>query len=828
MKLAKKFIAGMLAAAITAFSMVPVSYAEYDGDPGISDEENVMPDLKLISDNEFYMKAGKKVYIPVQFALKNNGKYGYISVSASSGSSELTVEKTEKRLDNLSKPLTFDIEAPVSADAGIYEIIITTEMHGIDNEETKTQTFTVKMHVTSDLDISAVTIDSYKVSKPVIKPGDYFDLTVTLKNTSGADIYDAELELTGLNPSKFILYTGFSKQYVNIPDRSQGTVKFSLIAQNGIAYVRENLALTLSYMIDKKKPDTARSVSTSILLTCEPSEEAAADKYGAHDLTMTGYNVSSKSIKDGTKFELSVDVKNNGGNEIKAARVSVEADGSKFSIDSGLAYRDFDIKPGETKTLTFRLIGGTGISAARESIPIKIDFGSNSSVVGAVVTCSPVAAKDAFTVTGYTVSSDKISKNTLFTLSIDVLNSSGRKIEKARISLLGLDGTKFAVDSGLNYRIFDIEAGESKTIAFSLVGCGGINSVREVIPIELEYGGNTDTINATVKCAPSDGEGTGDDGRKIFAPNIIIESYEFGDAFVTAGTQFPLTMKIKNVSSSAVIENLKVTISGGASGSDMTVAFSPANSSNTFFFEKLGSKETTDIKMDLLAKADALPNSYPVEVAFAFEYSVGNERFQAGGHTETITIPLRQEDRLTINDPEVPSWAVGVGEMVTINTSLVNKGKSGVYNVTATVEGEGFSVETPSYYIGNIGSGSEEYYDAKITPFNEGEVSGELVFTYEDANGEAKEKRIPFTFQTMSMNYDGMDGGFTDGGYMDGGYTDGGMDGGMNGNTGEGGDYTWIWFVVVGGVVAAAAVVVVIVIMKKKKKAELADDDEDI
>ena len=825
MNLYKRLLAGLLAAAITAFSCAPAVYAEYEEDDTeiTEDPEDQIPVLSM-SKKSYTMHAGQKVFFPVEFSYKKTGKFGMIKIKASCASDEIIVDDTVKTVTSIEQYVTVNVEAPVSAAAGKYGIDIEAEIYDDDDEVISTQHFTVEMIVKSDLDITAVTIDSYKTSKSVIKPGDHFDLTVTLKNTSGADIKEAELELTGLDPTKFILDSGFSKQYVDIPNGRTGNVRFSLIAQSGIAYVRESIGLSLSYAIDKKKADTYREVSTTVLLTCEP--DSASAQYGDHDLVMKDYSISSSAVKDGTKFELTLEMKNNSAVDISSARVSVNPDGSKFSLESGLGYSDFDIKAGQTKKITFRLIGGPGISSIRESIPVQIDFGSNSSTLYAAVTCAPAAEKQDesigkydLEVTGYNISVDTVAENTVFTLTVNVKNTGNKKIEKARLNVQNLDGTKFAIDKGLTYSVFDIAAGESRSISFDLIGCSGISSVREVIPIELEYGANNVPVYATVKCLPKEGTGSDDDGKTVFAPNIIIESYEFGGAYVTAGTQFPLSLVIKNVSSSAVIENLKVTISGSASAIDGSMAFSPANSSNSFFFEKLDTKQTETINIDLLAKSDAVPNSYPVEIAFSYEYSVGKQRFQANGNVETITIPLRQEDRLVVNEPEIPNWGVAVGEMITINTSLVNKGKSAVYNVTATVEGDGFSSETPSYYIGNINSGSEEYYDAKLTPFMDGDISGQLVFTYEDANGEAKEKRIPFTFTAMSFSYDegnfGIDDGF-------------GIDGGMDMMPEEQADYTWVWFVVGGGVILIAGVIVLIVVLhKRKKKAELEDDDED-
>ena len=275
-----------------------------------------------------------------------------------------------------------------------------------------------------------------------------------------------------------------------------------------------------------------------------------------------------------------------------------------------------------------------------------------------------------------------------------------------------------------------------------------------------------------------------------------------------------MNVVVKNASSEAVIENLKITINGASSSIDGSIAYSPANSANSFFFETLGMKATADISLDLLAKVDAVPNSYPVEIAFTYEYRAGGKHYQASPVTETITIPLQQEDRLTVNTPDYPNYAVGVGEMCYVSTSIVNKGKSGVYNVSAKIEGEGFDLSQGAYYIGNINSGSEEYYDAQLTPNIEGEIKGEIVITYEDSNGSEKEQRVPFSFTAVQYNYDEMYG---DMGMM---FPEDEMMGGeMMGEVPPEGGFPFVP-VAIGAAVVIAVVVIIIVVVKKKKRAK--------
>lgn len=587
--------------------------------------------------------------------------------------------------------------------------------------------------------------------------------------------------------------------------------------------------LTLNTTVYSVSGSPASSGSYTIPVTVESDVKASG-------LTLDSYEVTKDTVSSGESFKLKIKLKNNCGIDLENVEVTLDGlDSSKFVLDGGFSKQSVSIKNGKTGTVTFPLVACAGINAVRESIAVTASYRIDPSKAetaqsfgtSVIITCAPKSenqemGKYDLKMTDYSVSSDAVTENTKFTLSLTLKNTGKTDIKDARVTVLNLDGTKFAVNSGLTYADFNIGAGKTKSFSFTLVGCAGISSIREVIPIQIDYGTVSSTVSATVSCVPK--VSSNPEGGQVFAPNIIIESYDFGGDFVTAGQKFPLSVIVKNTSSEAAIENLKVTVNGGSSSTDGSIAYSPANSSNSFFFEKLATKNTAEISLDLLAKADATPNSYPIILTFTYEYSVGGKRQQANGVTETITIPLQQEDRLTINQIEAPNYAVNVGQMCNINTSLVNKGKSGVYNVTAKVEGEGFEVSTGSYYIGNVASGSEEYYDAQITPIMDGEIKGEVVITYEDANGAEKEQRVPFTFTAMSFNYDDM--------MIDGGMYDPSIDPGMDpGFIPEGeGDMTWLWFVIGGGaaVVIATVIVIIVVVKKKKRKMELEDEDEDI
>lgn len=813
---------GSGSASITA--PITVTIAECEEEKNAEEEKNPTVNFTLDTGTSYTVKAGETKTITARLRAVNIGTFITATSSATLTSSDanLIVEETGAKTSTSSAPsFSFRVSAPKTAAAGTYQLTLNTTVYGADGAITSQQSYNIPVTVTSDVVTSGLSVSSYKISKEPVKEGDSFTLTLTLKNDCKIDLKDIKVSLDGLDSGKFVLDGGFSTQSVSIGMGKTGTVKFPLVACGGIANIRESIPVRAEYRINPSDASTAQSLSTSVIVECETTSGIITS-----GLSVSDYKISKEPVKDGDSFTLSLTLENKTKIDLKDVNVSLDGlDSTKFVLDGGFSSQSVDIPTGKKKTVKFPLVACGGIANVRESIPVKAEYRTGSAAsaqslsTSVIIECAPKSnassGKYDISMTDYSFSSSAVASGTKFTLSFTLANTSSADLS-GRVSLMEIGGGKFAIDSGLTYANFDIKAGKSQSFSFPLVGCDGIASIREVIPLEISFGDIATTAYTTVSCAPAPGAADGE----TFAPAIIIESYDFGGEYVTGGTTFPLNLSVKNAGASSAIENLKITISGGPGNGNNGVAFSPANSSNSFFIESLAPKATTDIQIDLLPRADANPDSYPVNVTFDYEYLTGGKRAKAATVTETITIPLQQEDRFTINQPDFPE-STGLGEMAYISASFINKGKSAVYNVTADFVGDDFTKSSGSYYIGNVDSGAQEYYDVQVTPNVEGSVTGEIVVTYEDSNGTQKEQRYPITMEVVSYNY-----GFNDFNYDFGGEDF--IDGEMGMMEEEGGSMTWLWFVIGGVVVAAVAVIIIVAAVKKKKKRELEMDDEDL
>ena len=193
---------------------------------------------------------------------------------------------------------------------------------------------------------------------------------------------------------------------------------------------------------------------------------------------------------------------------------------------------------------------------------------------------------------------------------------------------------------------------------------------------------------------------------------VILESYDYGGQAVLGGKEFELTMNFKNTSRTQSIENAVIKVSAVTNDAGAGAAFTPANSSSTFYIESIAPGQTAQEKITLLPKADAAPNSYSMQVSFDYVYGKDHT---AANDTVTFSIPITQEDRFTVTLGEIYG-PVMLGDSVYLSANYVNQGKSTIYNLSAEVEGNFTALDGSSTYIGNVESGTGDYIDMSISP----------------------------------------------------------------------------------------------------------------
>jgi len=140
--------------------------------------------------------------------------------------------------------------------------------------------------------------------------------------------------------------------------------------------------------------------------------------------------------------------------------------------------------------------------------------------------------------------------------------------------------------------------------------------------------------------------------------------------------------------------------------------------------------------------------SLPVQLVYSYEAFVGGQRTQFTSQQD-ISINVQQPTRFEIqnmfNDMEM-----FMGNESYMSASLVNKGKTTVYNVTAELVSDtltAYDVE----FLGNIMPGSTANAEFDFTASEMGTANGKLLVTYEDASGTQYTLEREFTIEVMEQ-----------------------------------------------------------------------------
>ncbi|RSX58132.1 ABC transporter permease [Bifidobacterium samirii] len=283
-------------------------------------------------------------------------------------------------------------------------------------------------------------------------------------------------------------------------------------------------------------------------------------------------------------------------------------------------------------------------------------------------------------------------------------------------------------------------------------------------------------------------------------PNIIITNFTYGDGSVAAGSDFTLSFTFQNMGKVAV-DNLVVTVDGGES-------FAIAGGTNTFYFDSLGAGWAMTQSVPMQALSTATSGAQGVTVSFKYEYVDAGSRSSSSSDIK-ISVPVSQPDRFELKDPVQPDMPM-VGQETTVTMEYVNKGKGGISNVEASIEGDGVDTTMRTQYVGNVASGATGAIGFAFTPLSTDPTDVTLRITYEDSDGKTQTKEFPITIQAQEAS---VDPGFDDNIVVPD-------------DTEQTGVAWWVWAIV--AVVAIAAVVLIVTLVRRRRKAKQAkEDDED-
>ena len=241
-------------------------------------------------------------------------------------------------------------------------------------------------------------------------------------------------------------------------------------------------------------------------------------------------------------------------------------------------------------------------------------------------------------------------------------------------------------------------------------------------------------------------------------PKVIIQRYSVDPGKVLAGNYVTLYLYIENTNSLPV-NNVSIqldvpteTTSNNGTVSSGTV-FSPVDSSNTFYIDRIEGKTTALKTIDMYVDPNATAKTYTVPVAIKYEATDGT-KFES---SDNVNIPVTQESKVEVISSNIPT-AGNVGEPMNISMEFVNVGKVNLTNFKVRMEGDVPGKEENVFYLGTFNAGESNEYTATIIPEVEGTLSGTIQMSYIDADNQNVSMQIPFSSEIgPAIDYSSME-----------------------------------------------------------------------
>lgn len=244
-----------------------------------------------------------------------------------------------------------------------------------------------------------------------------------------------------------------------------------------------------------------------------------------------------------------------------------------------------------------------------------------------------------------------------------------------------------------------------------------------------------------------------DDAQVAANPRIIVTGFTTNPEIVYAGSTFDLTISVKNTSQETTVKNVLFDLEASEEGADKTTtysAFLPTSGSSSVYTEEIAPGQTYEMSIEMEAKSDLAQKPYVLNVNMKYDTT---EQINLSDKA-SVSIPIKQESKMDTSSADIMPESIAVGEQSNIMFSVYNTGKTTLYNVKVTYEGD--SVESGVTYLGNISPGATGNADSMVTGIAQDAGDGTItaVVTYEDETGVETRYEKTLNLYVYEMTFD--------------------------------------------------------------------------
>lgn len=216
------------------------------------------------------------------------------------------------------------------------------------------------------------------------------------------------------------------------------------------------------------------------------------------------------------------------------------------------------------------------------------------------------------------------------------------------------------------------------------------------------------------------------------APKLIVNGYALDKDTVYAGDEFTLTLFVQNTSAAHSAANVTAALT-----LDPSAVMPALGQSDIGYAGTIKAGAMAEIAYKLSTMPDIQGNA---QIAIKLDYS--DTSGIAGSSNQTITIPIKQQMRISLDTPEIYADGAAEGDLIAVSLPIINKGKTKAYNVEVKLESEKLSM-AEGYFGGDILPGAKHSAEFQLLCNAGGAAKGTLIVLFEDAEGAVYEQTMP-------------------------------------------------------------------------------------
>jgi hypothetical protein len=438
------------------------------GGTGGSDTSKLIPKLGTASGNSIpTITAGNSQ--TVTFPIKNSSIYQAKNITMTlkmvdEAKAPLILEDLDLRQTadlingNDILPVTFNIRILKTAPDGLYALKLNYSFQSAYNYDFE-QSETVYIRVKNDSISPKLTVDNVVVRQAAATSSG-ITLDLKLKNIGGISAKDIKITLKGLKSGGFTTLNATDVKYLNkIEGNGNATVSYQLQLPASSATGANELSVKMDY---KDDTGTAYSDENQIFVPMGEGEDTkpsiSFDKISSPQEILT-------ANKD---FQISLDLKNNGGTAAKNVKVTITTDKEIITKSLSPVYIDkLDSKA--VKSVTFKLFATDEATTRNYPLAVNVEYEdlygtkyTASQYVGVYVENGTTKTVPRIIVDKYSIDPATVQAASDFKVTMSFLNTSKTTaVSNIKVSVTSDDGTFTPTDSGNTFFIDSIASKES-------------------------------------------------------------------------------------------------------------------------------------------------------------------------------------------------------------------------------------------------------------------------------------------------------------------------------------------------------------------------------